>query len=80
MDLIAAVKQKNDQLLVQNILLQQHLRTRVNTPQFRSFLTTFIVAPFIVGAVAQFALGSKPSVSRHLFRAVLPGLTFWPLV
>lgn len=78
MDLIAVVKQKNDQLLVQNILLQQHLCTRVSTPQFRSFLTTFIIAPFIVGAVAQFALGHKPTMSRHLVRAILPGFKFWP--
>lgn len=78
MDLVAVVKQKNDQLLVQNIILQQHLCSRVNTPQFRSFVTTFIIAPFIVGVVARFALEPKPSMSRHLVRALLPGLTIWP--
>lgn len=77
MDLVTVVKQKNDQLLVQNILLQQYLRSQVSTPQFGSFLTTFIVAPFIVGAVTRFALGPKPSISRHLAIAILPRLKFW---
>jgi hypothetical protein len=78
MDLIKEMKQKNERLLLQNALLQQHLCERVNAPQFRSFLTTFIVAPFVVGVAARFALGSNGAVFRHLFRAALPCLRFWP--
>jgi hypothetical protein len=81
MDLEAAVKQKSDQLLLQNAILQQRLCARVNNPKISSFLITFIVAPFGIGAVAQRVLGSKDnmSTSRRVFSAVFPGLQFWSL-
>lgn len=79
MDLIAVVKQKNDQLSAQHLLLQEHLVIRASTPHFRSFVATFIIAPLIVGAVARLVLGSKPSLYRHIFLAVLPRLKFWSL-
>jgi hypothetical protein len=81
MDLTAKVKQKNDQLLLQNVILQQHLCARVNNPKISSFLITFIIAPVIVGVVAQRVLGSedKKSASHRLYRAVLPGWQFWSL-
>ncbi len=75
MDLIAEVKQKNDQLLLQNTVLQRSLCTRINTSKFRSFLVTFAVAPFIVGAVA--SLGANSSMSHQLRRVTLSGLRFW---
>lgn len=77
MDLIADAKQKNDQLLLQNVVLQQHLCASVNTSEFRSFLITFAIAPFIVGAAAQLAITSKGSLSHQLYRAILPCLRFW---
>lgn len=80
MDLITAIKQKNDQLSLQNIQLQQHLRFRVDTPQFRSFLTTFVILPFVVGVAAQLALKSKNPTASYLLSAVLPGLKFLPLL
>lgn len=80
MDLMAEAKQKNDQLFLKNAVLQQHLCARVNAPKSSSFLITFILAPLIVGAVAQLALGAKQSVSHPLYRVVLSGLRFWPLL
>lgn len=80
MDLSAVVKQKNDHLLVQNMLLQQHLCSRFNIPQFRSFMATFVVAPFVLGAAAQLVLGSKSSMSRHVLQIVLPTSKFWPFL
>lgn len=79
MDLTTEVKQKNDQLVLQTIQLQRHLCERVDSPLFRSFLTTFVVAPFIVGAASRLLLGPKAALPRHLLRAALPGLRFWPL-
>lgn len=78
MDLIAEAKQKNNHLLSQNAVLQQHLRAKVNAPEFSSFLITFTVAPFIVGVVAQLALAPKGSMLHRLYRVALPGLRFWP--
>lgn len=79
MDLVAVVKQKNDQLSARHLLLQEHFATRVSTPQLRSFVATFVIAPLIAGVVAQLVLGSKPSLYRHIFLAVLPRLKFWSL-
>jgi hypothetical protein len=79
MHLVTEVKQKNDRLLLQNAIFQRNLSARVNTPGLSSFLLTFIVAPFVVGAVAQLGLGSKNSVSHRLYRAVLPRWMLWPL-
>ena len=79
MDLIAEAKQKNEQLLVKNLMFQQCLCARVNAPEFKSFLITFIAAPVIVGAAAQLAFGSKGLMPHHLYRSVLPGLRLLPL-
>ena len=79
MDLKAKIKQKSDRLVVQNALLQQQISKYVEATQFRSFLTTFILAPFVVGAITNVALGSKGTLSRQLCRtALLPGLRLWP--
>lgn len=82
MDLEEKVKHKSSQLLLQNSILQQRLCAKVNTSEFGSFLITFIVAPFIVGAVAQGALGckDKSSASRRLTRAALPVWRLWSLL
>lgn len=79
MDLIAEAKLKSDQLSLQNAVLQQHLCARVKASELSSFLITFIAAPFIVGAAAQLVLGANSAVSHRLYRALLPGLRFWPL-
>lgn len=82
MDLEEKVKHKSNQLLLQNSILQQRLCAKVNTSEFGSFLITFIVAPFIVGAVAQSALGSKDknSASHRFTRAALPVWRLWSLL
>lgn len=79
MDLIAELKQKNDQLLLKNAVLQQCLCTRINKPECSSFLITFTVAPFIVGVITQLVLGANSSMSHQLRSAALSGLRFWPL-
>lgn len=76
MGLVAEVKQKNDQLRLQGILLQQHLRERISTPGFGSFLVTFAVIPFLVGVIARLSPGPRGFVSHYLYRAVLPAVRF----
>lgn len=78
MDLIAEVTQKNDQLLLQHAKLLEYFCTRINTPKFGSFLITFTVAPFIVGAVIQLGLGANGLISRQLRTVTLSGLRFLP--
>lgn len=78
MDLIAEIKQKNDQLLLKNAVLQQYLCARINTPTFSSFLITFTLAPFIVGAATQLILEANSPISHQLRRVALSGLRFWP--
>ncbi len=77
MGLVAEVKQKNDQLRLQGILLQQHLRERVNTPEFSSFLVTFAVAPFLVGLITRLSPGSRGFISHYLYRTAIPALKLW---
>jgi hypothetical protein len=77
MNLMAKVKQKNNQLLLRSAALEQQLQARVNNPEFGSFLITFIAAPFIVGAVTHYALGSSGVAPRKLYRIALPGLKLW---
>lgn len=79
MDLKAKVKLKSDQLSFRNAILQQHLCARVNTTQFNSFFITFVVAPFVAGAVMRIALGPKDSRAYRLYRAILPGLRTLPI-
>lgn len=80
MDLTTEVKKKNNQLTLQTVELQRHLCERVNYPRFRSFLTTFVVAPFMVGAASRLLLGAKGVVPHHFPRAALLGLKLWPLL
>lgn len=79
MDLIAEAKQNNEQLLLQNASLQQLLCKRGSAPAFSSYLVTFILTPFIVGAAAQVTLSSKGPTSNWLHLAALPWLRFWPV-
>ena len=55
MDLMAEVKRKNRQLLLRRAQLQMSFRVRANTPYFNSFVVTFIVAPFLMGAATHLA-------------------------
>ncbi len=77
MDLIAEIKRKNDQLLLQNTVLKQCWCARINTSKFSSFLITFAIAPFIAGAVTQLVLGTKFLMSHQLYRVASSGLRFW---
>jgi len=79
MELTALVKQKNKELTVQSVALQQHLSARATTPDFRSFLITFVAIPFILGAMARFLPGNVGVTTRHFVRAFLRGLRFWPI-
>lgn len=73
MSLVAEIKKKNDQLSLQNAAFQQHVGAMVNSPQFNSFLLTFVIAPFIVGVVAKRVLGARSAVAAQVFRSALLG-------
>lgn len=77
MELMAEIKQKNDQLLLQNAVLQQCWCARINTSKFSSFLITFAIAPFIAGVVTQLGLGANSYMSHQLYCVALSGLRFW---
>jgi hypothetical protein len=79
MNLMAEVKLKNNQLLLRDAALEQQLRERVSTPEFSSFLITFIAVPFIVGAAAHCALGSNKVFSHKFYRVALSGWRLWSL-
>ena len=79
MDLKAQIKQKNDQLLVQNSILQQYLRARACTPRFSSYLLTFVIAPMIAGVITQRTFSSRNSATHPLYRALLSSWHFWSL-
>lgn len=80
MNLKAKVKQKNNQLMLRNVALEEQLYARVNAPEFGSFLVTFIAAPLIFGAIAHHALGSRKSAPPKLYRAALAGWRLWSLL
>lgn len=79
MRLTVRIKQKREQLLLQNAKLQNQLHTRINSPGFNSFLVTFVIGPFFVGAIARFAVVPKRSIHEQLYRAALPALRLWSL-
>ena len=74
MKLIAEIKQKNDQLLLQRAELQQQLHARLNAPEFTSFLITFAVAPFIIGAITRFTVTPSIFVKHKLYHSLFPFL------
>lgn len=78
MSLTIEVKQKNEQLLLQALALQNHLHERVNAPRFSSFFVTFGIAPLLVGVVAGIVLAPKGAMSRRLCHLAFPGLRLWP--
>jgi hypothetical protein len=80
MDLMARVIQKNEQVSLQNVVLQQHLCARVNISGFSSFLVTFTVAPFIIGAVVQRTFRPKTATRQRLWHFALPVLRLWSLL
>jgi hypothetical protein len=77
MNLLAEIKQKNERLLVENLILQQQLGARVNPPEFTAFFTTFAVIPFLAGAVIQYVFSSGITTPKKLCRTLLPGLRLW---
>jgi hypothetical protein len=79
MDLATKVKLKNSELLVQGAALQQRIEARVDVPGFRSFLVTFVVAPFLVGAAIRLLPGDTGITARHLIRIIFPELRLWTL-
>jgi hypothetical protein len=79
MDLATRVKLKNSELVVQGIALQQQIEARVETPGFRSFLVTFVVAPFVLGAAIRLLPGNAGITARHLIRIIFPELRLWTL-
>ncbi|MEN0036894.1 MAG: hypothetical protein AAGC78_07485 [Cellvibrio sp.] len=79
MDLATRVKLKNSELLVQGLALQQQIEARVEVPGFRSFLVTFIVAPFIMGAAIRLLPGNTGMKARYVLRIIFPELRRWTL-
>lgn len=78
MNLTVAVKQKNEQLLLQSVELQRQLHARLAAPEFSAFFITFGVAPLLAGVVAGAVFAPKSSLSHKLCRAAFPGLRLWP--
>lgn len=79
MDLATRVKLKNSELLVQAVSLQQQLGARVDATGFRSFLITFVVAPFVIGAAIRLLPGDTGIMTRQFFRIIFPELRLWTL-
>ena len=74
MNLIAEIKRKNDQLLLQRVGLQQQLHARLNAPAFASFLITFAAAPFIIGAITRITVTPSIFVKHKLYHSLFPYL------
>ncbi|WP_331343848.1 hypothetical protein [Cellvibrio sp. UBA7661] len=79
MKLITEIKQKNDRLLLQRAELQKQLHIRLNVPVFTSFIITFAVAPFIIGAVAGFTVTPSKFIKNKFYYSLFPYLKMWPL-
>jgi hypothetical protein len=80
MDLASKVKLKNSELMVQGIALQHKIGVRVDTTRFRSFLVTFVITPFVVGAAIRLLPGETGIIGRQLWRIVFPELRLWSLL
>ena len=79
MDLIAEVKRKNNQLIVQHILLQKNFRERTSTPYFSSFLITYLAAPFAMGFIAHRMTTPMGALSLPVWRLLLTLLRQQPI-
>lgn len=73
MDLVTQVELKNSQLLLKRIELQQGLDARAHTPYFKSFLITFVVAPFVLGVIARTTIKPISIFSLPFYRTFLRG-------
>ena len=80
MNLAEKVRKKNDHLLVQRILLQQHICARAQTAEMGPYLLTFVAAPLVVGMAAHSLLRWRGMLPRSLQSAVLPSLRFIPFI
>lgn len=78
MDLAALARQKNRELTVQAVALQQQLDARLTAPKFRSFLMTFVVAPFALGVITRLVPGKVRLNMRQIAHAFFRGLNVWP--
>ena len=78
MDLAVLVRQKNRELTVQAVALQQQLDARVTAPKFRSFLITFVIAPFALGVITRLLPGKVRVNTRQIAHAFFRGLHVWP--
>lgn len=79
MDLASRVKLKNNELLLHGVLLQQQIGARVETTKFRSFLITFVITPFVIGAAIRLLPGESGMITRQLWRVAFPELRLWSL-
>ncbi len=80
MSLTLSIKQKNEELLLKENLIQGVLSERLAVPECSSFLITFALAPFVVGAAISFlGRGSKYGFSHLLGLAFVPGLRWTSL-
>lgn len=75
MSLTLSIKQKNEELLLKKSVIQETLSERLSVPECSSFLITFALAPFVVGAaISLLGRGTKHGFSRFLGLAFVPGL------
>lgn len=79
MDLATEVKQKNSQLLLQRLLLQQQLAMRTKRAQRASFWLSLVVEPFLIGLLAHRYLGFSGALLHKCCRQMFPSLNFWSI-
>ena len=80
MNLILAIKQKNEELLLRGDELQQLVGERKTSGGTRSLLIAFVFAPFVAGSAVRFFFGVKRNISKHLLRAIFPSLGLMPFL
>jgi hypothetical protein len=78
MDLAVLAKQKNRELTVHAVALQQQLNARLTAPKFHSFLMTFVVAPFALGVITRLVPVRVRVNARQVAHAFFRGFHVWP--
>jgi hypothetical protein len=69
------LQQKSDRLALQRVLLVQQLDCRAKTTKLGSFIGTFVLAPFVLGAAAPRLFVRSGLMAQMLRVLLLPSLT-----
>lgn len=75
MNPMSEIQQKNDRLVLQRALLLQQWDHRVKTTGFGSFVGTFVLAPFVIGAATPLLFVRRGLMAQVLRAVLLPSLT-----